>query len=171
MATAFAAMVVAGTAGAVAAEPKGCRTVEGKPRFVVDGAVARDPASGLDWMRCSLGSRWTGTACEGEAQTYTLDEAEAAVKALGDGWRLPDVKELYDLLDDDCGKPPADVTAFPDVRESDLEGAGAWTSSPVGLAELWFYVDLGSGVADGHSRGFKISVRPVRTTRPVRPGR
>ncbi|MER2604359.1 MAG: DUF1566 domain-containing protein [Siculibacillus sp.] len=164
-ATILAAAMIAAGAGEAAFAAAGCRAIDGKPRFEIVGEVARDRASGLEWKRCSVGATWSGTACEGEAASLTLDEAEAAAKAAGDDWRLPDVKELYELIDDDCGKPPADVGAFPDVRESDLEGAGAWTSTPVGLAELWFYVDLGSGVADGHSRDFRISARLVRSKR------
>ena len=154
-----AAMVGLATAGGATAA---CRTVDGKPRFEIAGEVARDRIGAREWRRCALGSRWTGTTCAGEALFLTLDEAEAAVRDLGGGWRLPDVKELYELLDDACGQPPVDTGAFPDAHESDLEQAGHWTSTPVGLAELWFYVDLGSGVADGHSRGFRLTVRPVR---------
>ena len=161
--TVMPAMVAALIGLATTAEAAtGCRTVDGKPRFEIAGEVARDRIGAREWRRCALGSQWTGTGCAGEPLALTLDQAEAAVRELGAGWRLPDVKELYELLDDDCGHPPVDATAFPDVRESDAEQAGSWTSTPVGMAELWFYVDLGSGVADGHSRGFRLTVRPVR---------
>ncbi len=105
-ATILAAAMIAAGAGEAAFAAAGCRAIDGKPRFEIVGEVARDRASGLEWKRCSVGATWSGTACEGEAASLTLDEAEAAAKAAGDDWRLPDVKELYELIDDDCGKPP-----------------------------------------------------------------
>jgi hypothetical protein len=51
---------------------------------------------------------------------------------------------------------------FPDL-EVGPDGEGAtWTTTPVGMAELWYFVDLGKGYADGHSRSYSLTVRAVR---------
>lgn len=139
-----------------------CRTSEGTPRFEMAEGVAFDRASGLEWRRCALGARFADGRCEGEALAVGLDRAEAEIARLGEGWRLPSVKELSELLDERCDDPPIDPALFPDLAVgADGEGA-TWTSTPVGMAELWYFVDLGRGFADGHSRSYSLTVRLVR---------
>lgn len=144
----------------------GCDLVGGKSRFELSGNEARDRTSGLVWRRCPLGSTWVRAGgegrCDGNARYLSLDDAEAAMPGEGGGWRLPDVKELYDLLDGSCGPQPIDKTVFPMVGDDDAERDGFWTTTAVGLGELWYFVDLGTGRADGHSRGFLMAVLPVR---------
>ena len=53
----------------------------------------------LEWMTENLTGHG-GTEIDGETY-YTYDEAEEAVKQLGDGWRLPTRGEMVDL--DDLG--------------------------------------------------------------------
>lgn len=139
-----------------------CRLVEGKPRFVAEGAVMHDRLTGLDWRRCALGTSWDGSTCAGERKMVGLDAAEAAAKAEGEGWRVPDVKELYELLDGDCGTPPVDRAAFPDLVTGREDEDVYWTTTPMGLAELWYCVDFALGFADAHSRGISLAVRFVR---------
>ena len=128
-----------------------CRTLDGAPRFEIEQGIALDRASGLEWRRCV-----------GEPLYVGLDRAEAEAARLGEGWRLPDVKELWELLDEGCGEPPIDRAVFPDL-EVGPEGEGAaWTTTPVGMAELWYFVDLGRGLADGHSRSHSLTARLVR---------
>ena len=140
----------------------GCSLVDGKPRFELSGNEARDRTSGLVWRRCPLGTTWIEGRCDGRERHLSLDDAEAAMRAEAGGWRLPDVKELYDLLDDGCGAKPVDTTVFPMVGDNDAELDGFWTTTPVGIGELWYFVDLSTGRADGHSRGFSMAVLPVR---------
>ena len=128
-----------------------CRTLDGAPRFEIEQGIALDRASGLEAGRCV-----------GEPLYVGLDRAEAEAARLGEGWRLPDVKELWELLDEGCGEPPIDRAVFPDL-EVGPEGEGAaWTTTPVGMAELWYFVDLGRGLADGHSRSHSLTARLVR---------
>ena len=156
------ALVAMGLSGAAEA---GCRLVEGKPRFVADGAVMHDRLTGLDWRRCAFGTTWDGATCAGERKMVGLDAAEAAAKAEGEGWRVPDVKELYELLDGDCGRPPVDRAAFPDLVSGREDEDVYWTTTPMGLAELWYCVDFSLGFADAHSRGISLAVRFVRTAK------
>lgn len=139
-----------------------CRTLDGAPRFEVTDGIALDRASGLEWRRCALGATFEAGRCVGERLYVGLDRAEAQAARLGEGWRLPDVKELWELLDEGCGEPPIDRAVFPDL-EVGPEGEGAaWTTTPVGMADLWYFVDLGRGLADGHSRSYSLTARVVR---------
>lgn len=57
---------------------------------------------------------WSGTLLDGKC--VTLAEAEAAVAALGEGWRLPTVKELFALVDRGRHNPAIDTEKFPDTK-------------------------------------------------------
>jgi hypothetical protein len=139
-----------------------CRTLDGAPRFEIEQGIALDRASGLEWRRCALGASFEAGRCVGEPLYAGLDRAEAEAARLGEGCRLPDVRELWELLDEGCGEPPIDRAVFPDL-EVGPEGEGAaWTTTPVGMAELWYFVDLGRGLADGHSRSHSLMARLVR---------
>lgn len=58
----------------------------------------KDQATGLIWDRCSLGQKWDGVTCTGEAKKYTWKDAIAVAKlqTLGgfNDWGLPTVSEL-----------------------------------------------------------------------------
>ena len=64
----------------------------------------QDLSRGLEWMRCSVGQRWSleSESCTGKAIQLNHDEiAQVIVQAneqLGPGWRLPDSEELESLL-------------------------------------------------------------------------
>ena len=65
-------------------------------------ATVKDPLTGLEWMRCSLGQTWTGSTCSGTATTYTWDDAKEKARNLTfanhSDWRLPTVYELHSLV-------------------------------------------------------------------------
>lgn len=60
----------------------------------------RDPATGLIWMRCLVGQRWTGSTCVGEpferswGYANDLNLYEFAGRK---NWRLPRVEELVTI--------------------------------------------------------------------------
>lgn len=143
-------------------------------RFILDGGEAYDTKTGLTWQRCSLGTRWDGKhACIGDQVFASLDEAMGMAdalakelgKELGRGWRVPSGPELEKIVDRSCGKPVVDQAVFPDIRPNDEGAAEYWTTNPVGVAELFYYFDFMTGLADGHSRGFHLAVRLVKTGR------
>jgi len=43
--------------------------------------------------------------------------------------------------------------------------ANYWTTNQVGAADLIYDFDFMTGVADGHSRGFALAVRLVKSAR------
>lgn len=62
----------------------------------------RDTETGLVWMRCVLGQKWTGTDCQGEYKLFNWWNAIRAAKEANFAehydWRLPSAPELNTLL-------------------------------------------------------------------------
>lgn len=64
----------------------------------------RDPATGLIWMRCSIGQTWTGSTCTGEPLKLNWQDANDYFELFNqDGfagrknWRLPKIQELVTI--------------------------------------------------------------------------
>lgn len=104
-----------------------------------DGTVT-DKSTGLTWSKCSSGQTWidntpddaSDDTCSGTALTYNwkaaLDSARSASDSsyLGlQGWRLPNVKELGSLMENDCSSPAINQSIFPSTAN-----ANYWSSSP-----------------------------------------
>jgi hypothetical protein len=139
------------------------QNTDGSPRFVLNGGEAFDTKTGLTWKRCSLGSNWDGQACSGEPELANLDDAMDMAKREGPHWRVPSGPELESIVDNSCGNPVVDQNVFPDIRPSDEGTAEYWTTNAVGAAELFYFFDFMSGAAGGHSPGFHLAVRLVRS--------
>jgi Protein of unknown function (DUF1566) len=87
-------------------------------RYVMsnDGTVL-DKQTGLTWKRCSEGQIWEYGLCTGSF-TYmdwetALQTAENTVFAGKNDWRVPNLKELYSLIEERCHSPAINTTAFP----------------------------------------------------------
>jgi hypothetical protein len=134
------------------------------PRFVAAKGEIFDKKTGLFWQRCSVGMTWKqGKGCTGERKFLALDAAAEAAKNAGVEWRVPTVDELNSIVDMSCGSPTIDTNYFSDIRPT-IEGEGSyWTTSEVGMANLFYYIDFMKGLVDGHTRGFALAVRLVRT--------
>jgi hypothetical protein len=133
-------------------------------RFQLSGGEAVDRKTGLTWKRCSLGTVWDGRrGCAGETKFVSLDEAALLARAEGPGWHVPSGPELESIIDIGCGKPVVDTTVFPDVGADEDGTANYWTTNQVGAANLVYFFDFMTGAADGHSRGFPLAVRLVKT--------
>jgi len=140
----------------------------GQKRFIVKGDEVLDSKTGLIWKRCSLGTKLgtkaeRGNRCAGEKAFVSLDQAMQLASAEGNGWRVPSGPELESLIDVTCGSPVVDVSVFPDIAPDDEGTANYWTTNEVGTANLIYYFDFMTGRADGHSRGFQLAVRLVKS--------
>ena len=133
-------------------------------RFILHGDEAVDAKTGLIWKRCSLGLTWDDRqGCIGEIARVGLDYALQKAKEAGWEWRVPSGPELQSIVDPACGSPVVDVNVFPDIRKDEDGEADYWTTNPVGMANLFYYFDFMSGRPDGHTRGFQLAIRLVRS--------
>jgi hypothetical protein len=76
---------------------------------------------------------------------------------------VPSGPELQSIVDPACGSPVVDLNVFPDIRKDEDGEADYWTTNPVGIANLFYYFDFMSGRPDGHTRGFQLAIRLVRS--------
>ncbi len=88
-----------------------------KARLLEFTAISADER--LQWMRCTVGQRWSGENCIGVARALTLIEARAAAelarREIGGAWRLPKRDELQGLVCRDCGVPTIDERIYPNT--------------------------------------------------------
>lgn len=87
------------------------------------GSEVKDLKTGLIWQRCSIGQTWTGSTCEGNAQAYTWPQALEKAK-MTPLWRLPNIKELYSLVNIACYNPTINEPIFPNTANDSY-----WSSS------------------------------------------
>ncbi len=146
-------------------------------RFDLVDDTAHDLHTGLTWQRCAAGQVWNGSGCAGPAATYTWEEALALA---GNGWRLPNVKELQSIVEAQCYGPAINVAVFPDAPDTlrtDFSSTqpqnGYWSSTPswtkTGLDEIgnaiyenaWF-VDAYEGYGFTAAKQTKNFVRLVK---------
>ncbi|MEH6826190.1 MAG: DUF1566 domain-containing protein [Motiliproteus sp.] len=134
------------------------------PRFIVNEDLVLDTRTNLRWSRCSVGTTWvSGKGCTGRIKIMSLSAAKRLAQTLGDGWRVPDIEELYSIVEPQCSDPAINIEVFPDVRDLG-EGAPYWSISEVQeLPMLFYYIDFLDGRADGHTNGFPLAVRFVRS--------
>ncbi len=112
-------------------------------RFILNkDGTAIDKATGLMWMRCSLGHTWTGTTCSGDTHRSTWEGALNAVQAFNQkggfaehkDWRIPNMKELGSIVERACVNPSINQEVFPTT-----EFWYYWSSTPsAGITEyVW----------------------------------
>eukprot|EP01036_Dinobryon_divergens_P052014 gene52014-69594_t len=107
---------------------RGGDTAASRYQISESGQEVLDRSTGLQWRRCVEGQSFDGSRCSGTVLHAgwldALDHARAQAAATGQGWRLPNAKELASLMDHEQARH-IDTRAFPAVRAA----AGQWTSS------------------------------------------
>ena len=93
-----------------------------------DGSVT-DKKTGLEWARCSIGQKWEAGSCTGDAQQLlwsvaSLVAATAETPPNINNWRLPELKELSELVELQCAQPAINLTIFPNTP-----AAAYWTNT------------------------------------------
>ena len=125
----------------------------------------RDPATGLEWMRCSIGQTWTGTSCDGEGKRMNWNDAMKAGNDLSyggvTGWRLPTFDELKTIIVIE-GKAD-NASAFIFKPTSDYWGE-YWSSSP--MADVFYHaliINFDHNAIGTYRKDTNCYVRLVRT--------
>lgn len=127
-----------------------------------NGTVS-DSATGLTWMRCSVGQTWSSSTCTGAAQNYTWYQTQSVTQSFAgqSDWRVPSVRELQTLVNRTLFAPAIDRTAFPNTPATDYWTSTSLVSSTSPYAwEVNF--EAGSALA---SASFKSSTQPIRLVR------
>ena len=118
------------------------------PRYTtsVDGQEVTDNQNKLIWRRCLEGTVFDGFTCSG---TWTLFLHEAALQratgqasSTGIAWRLPNIKELSSIVDNNFYHPAVDPTIFPNTPQNTF-----WSASPFlgNTAYLAWGINFGQG--------------------------
>jgi len=87
----------------------------------VNGTVT-DKKTTLMWKRCSEGKSWNGSTCAGGFLGGAWGQALAQAQTVNNNggfagytdWRVPNVKELSSIVEDQCTSPSINATIFPD---------------------------------------------------------
>ena len=133
-----------------------------------DNGLVTEAATGLMWMVCNHGETWQASAarCDGVAKSLNWQQAlqasEKTQLAGYDDWRLPNVKELMQIIERSCAEPATQLTLFPTTKNEVY-----WTSSPVfntGVENLVWAVHFKEGT---NVQKDKTSFNFVRFVRKV----
>jgi len=81
--------------------------------------TAIEKRTGLVWYRCNVGEFWHEGECRGTPKRLTWQQAtdfagQASIAGYND-WRLPTVKELKRLIEEECVNPAVNPYVFPSV--------------------------------------------------------
>lgn len=152
--------------GAVRAYAQDCNvniksvTSDNRYELLSNGSEVRDLKTGLIWQRCSIGQSWNGKTCAGVASKYKWTDALAKAKTVGNGYRLPNIKELQSLVEKSCHTPAINIFFFPET--SAINAAGYWSSSLfTGYKYAWL-VSFYEGETQEHEKIYGNYVRAVR---------
>jgi hypothetical protein len=102
-----------------------CRslTTTSTSHFTVNSnGTVSDSRTGLMWKKCSEGQ--SGINCDGNATTYTWEKAQELNKGSSfagyNNWRIPNVKELLSIVEEQCSQPAINLKVFPNTQSSAL---------------------------------------------------
>ncbi len=132
-----------------------------------------DNKTGLIWRACAEGMSFDVNNCFGTPSELTHEEALNYVAQVGNGWRLPNAKELESIVDRsfinlNTGIAAIDSTAFPSTPPK-----GFWSSTPsepyaaqpTGQVNI-VYFDSGFSNVVSRTIANKLYVRLVRNNSP-----
>lgn len=95
-----------------------------------DNGTVLDQDTGLMWKACSEGQAWNPAAhsCDLVATRYDKYEALKQADAVNNqggfasfkDWRLPNIKELFTLVERQCRNPAINLAVFPNTGADDV---------------------------------------------------
>ena len=111
-----------------------------------DGTTT-DLKTGLMWKKCPEGL--TGSACEtGTIAGFTWQQALQRVQTINSSggfagytdWRLPNIKELRSIVEEQCYDPSVNLETFPNTGSETF-----WSSSTEGASVSVWLIDFRGG--------------------------
>ena len=130
-----------------------------------DGTIT-DRKTGLIWKQCVEGL--SGNTCaSGSAEIFSWQQALQRAQTVNSGggfagasdWRVPTIKELSSLVEQQCAGPAINLTRFPNTG-SDI----VWSSSAVaGSSNNAWVVYFGNGGTNWGNKGVNCQLRLVRS--------
>jgi hypothetical protein len=125
-----------------------------------------DLTTGLMWKKCLEGV--SGNLCEtGSPSSFTWQEALQQPGVINNAggfagytdWRLPNIRELDTLVEEQCSNPAINLNRFPNTPNSYV-----WSGSPyAGNSDGAWYVNFFSGYSNFDDRAHHLgAVRLVR---------
>jgi hypothetical protein len=136
-------------------------------RFVIspDGTEVTDTLSGLVWRRCAEGMNWNNQAgsCDGSMTLFYWKDAFDHAKANREGgWRIPNIKELFSIVDHEVDGVPLDPIAFPNVPLSSNFLSSTLIEEEASLYSKWVFFYRGSIDNMDIYKGRAMALRLVR---------
>jgi hypothetical protein len=118
---------------------------------VLDNLRALAKETGLVWRR-------------GEAPTsYSVTDATKYCSGLGEGWRLPTLRELTSIMDYAVQVAPyVDASVFPGVSKNLADAGDYRTATEVGGSANRYLVNFGSGIIKSYGATYARLVRCVQ---------
>jgi hypothetical protein len=133
-----------------------------------DGTVS-DGKNKLMWKRCPEGFNYVSNSCttSGGASSYTWSTALTLPATANNGsgfanktnWRLPNIKELHSIVEEQCYNPALNIAVFPSTSVLTI-----WSNSPadpVVSGSSW-YINFYYGEMAYGARSTSYGVRLVR---------
>jgi hypothetical protein len=102
-----------------------------------NNSEVQDLDTRLIWQRCSLGQVWDGQTCTGNATRHTWRGALELAKQAGNGWRVPNIKELQSLLDRSCFDPAINIVYFPNTKSDHYLSSSPKRSDMEAVNAVW----------------------------------
>jgi hypothetical protein len=134
-------------------------------RFIINNnGTVNDKQTGLMWKRCSEGQN--NIDCSGSAINYTWKNALQQANSVNNNggfagyndWRIPNAKELFSIVEDQCYLPSINVKIFPNTPNYYF-----WSStSNSNISNAVFYVFFGNGSSAMLTKDSGLGVRLVR---------
>lgn len=125
-----------------------------------DGTIT-DNVTGLMWQKCSCGQN-NDAACSGSAGFYNWDQASSICGSLTLGghtdWWLPDVRELFSIVDFAYNYPTINTTYFPNTMPFYYWSSTASASNP----SIAWPVYFNGGYITGYVKTDNFFVRCAR---------
>jgi len=131
-----------------------------------DGTIT-DLGTGLMWQKCSFGQSYNASTqgCDGIADTSlswqtALQDAAASTTAGHSDWRMPNIKELYSIVETACIGPAINPGLFPATSTGYY-----WSATPTGwgVSGAW-RVYFGVGTVGSATQADTGLARFVRDT-------